>query len=218
MADLSHHTIWISGAARRVGREIALACAHQGARIVLHYNTSHAEAEDTAQAIHKLGGQSYLVQADLSRVDEIRSAVQEVVAHWPTITAVIHNAAVFFPTPLDALTEMEWDLILDSNLKGPCFLTQELLPTLRQSKQAKLIFIGDKNITPPAQRFIPYAVSKAGLQSLAAGFEKMLHPHIRVKYLAPGPILPSEDTRIHTPTATGDLATLIQDITNFLET
>jgi pteridine reductase len=152
---LRNHTIWITGAARRIGREIALACAKKGARIVVHYNTSHEDAEETAQEIHTLGGEAYLIKVDLCSVDEIESAVSEVLSHWPKIDTLIHNAAVFFPTPFGETNESDWDTTLNSNLKGPYFLTQALLPSLPNAAAPSVIFMGDESTAHPAARLSP---------------------------------------------------------------
>lgn len=195
---LRDKTIWITGAARRIGRAIAIACAAGGARIVVHYNTSPQDAEDTAQAIHDRGGEAFLVQADLSCRDEIEAAVMEVSTHWPQIDILIHNAAVFFPTPFGETTEEDWDTTIDSNLKGPYFLTQALLPMMQHAPHPKIIFLGDAQTRNPAPRLIPYAISKEGLRTLAQGLSRTL-PQITTHFLELGPTLPPEDARIKAP-------------------
>lgn len=208
-------TIWITGAARRIGREIALACAKNGARIVVHYNTSHEAAEETAQEIHSLGGEAYLVQADLSSADEIESAVSEVLAHWPQIDALIHNAAVFFPTPFGETNEADWDTTLNSNLKGPYFLTQALLPTLQKAATPSVIFMGDESTIHPAARLIPYAISKEGLRIFSEGL-KRTYPTLNVRFIAIGPTLPPEDARLKTPPLTHSVDEVVQKVISSL--
>jgi pteridine reductase len=165
---------------------------------VVHYNTSHAEAEETAQGIHEVGGEAYLVQADLLSVDEIESAVAAMGAHWPQLDVLIHNAAVFFPTPFGETSEADWDTTLDSNLKGPYFLTQALLPMLKKSAHPSIICIGDEGSSTPAKRLIPYAISKEGLRIFAMGLKKVC-PTMNIHHLNLGPTLPSEDSRLKAP-------------------
>jgi NAD(P)-dependent dehydrogenase (short-subunit alcohol dehydrogenase family) len=208
---LQGKTVWITGAARRIGREIALACAKQGARIVVHYNTSHEEAEETAQEIHALGGEAYLVKADLSSVDEIESAVSEVLAHWPHIDTLIHNAAVFFPTPFGETNESDWDTTLNSNLKGPYFLTQALLPVLQQATAPSVIFIGDESTAHPAARLIPYAISKEGLRTFSEGL-KHAYPKLNTHFIAIGPTLPPEDATLKSPPITHSVDDVVQKV------
>lgn len=208
-------TIWITGAARRIGREIALACAKQGARIIVHYNTSHEEAEETAQELHALGGEAYLVKADLTSVDEIESAVSEVLSHWPQIDTLIHNAAVFFPTPFGETSDSDWDTTLNSNLKGPYFLTQALLPTLQKAAAPSVIFIGDESTAHPATRLIPYAISKEGLRTFSEGL-KSAYPTLNVRFIAIGPTLPPEDARLKTPALTHSIDDVVQKVVSSL--
>lgn len=195
---LAKRTIWITGAAKRIGRAIALGCAKEGARIVVHYNTSPAEAEETAQDIHDAGSEAYLIQADLTSVDEVEAAVAEVTSKWPQIDVLIHNAGVFFPTPFGETTEGDWDLTVGSNLKGPYFLTQLLLPVLKKSPHPAILFLGDDRSHEPSPRLIPYAISKEGLKTLAAGLQRA-HPELGVHHLALGPTLAPEDSRLKTP-------------------
>lgn len=195
---LKGKTIWITGAARRIGREIALACARNGARIVVHYNTSHAEAEETAQDIFDAGSEAYLVQADLTSPDEIESAVTEVTLKWPQIDVLIHNAAVFFPTPFGETTEADWDTTLGSNLKGPYFLTQMLLSSLQTASKPSVIFLGDDRSHIPSPRLIPYAISKEALKTFAVGL-KRVYPKLGVHVIGLGPTLAPEDSRLKTP-------------------
>ncbi len=195
---LANRTIWITGAAKRIGRAIALGCAKEGARVVVHFNTSLAEAEETAQDIHEAGSKAYLVQADLTSVDEIETAVAEVTSQWPQIDIVIHNASVFFPTPMSETTEADWDTILGSNIKGPYFLTQALLPFLEKSETPSIICIGDESSITPAKRLIPYAISKEGLRTFAKGLQK-IYPTMNIHHVDLGPTLPPEDSRLKTP-------------------
>lgn len=216
MTTLQGKTIWITGAARRIGRAIALACAAGGARVVVHYNTSHQDAEETANDIHTQGGEAFLVQADLSSLDEIEAAVIEVSAKWPRIDAVIHNAAVFFPTPFGDTAEEDWDTTINSNLKGPYFLTQALLPLLQNAPRPKLIFLGDEQTRAPTARLIPYAISKEGLRALAHGLGQAL-PKISTHFLELGPTLPPEDARIQAPSLTHSLDDVVVKVISLLK-
>lgn len=195
---LKDRTIWITGAAKRIGRALAIACAKEGARVVVHFNTSLVEAEETAQDIHEAGGKAYLIQADLTSVDEIESAVTEVTSQWPQVDALIHNASVFFPTPMGETSEADWDTTLGSNIKGPYFLTQALLPVLEKSSAPSIICIGDESSVTPAKRLIPYAISKEGLRTFAKGLQQ-LYPAMNIHHIDLGPTLPPEDSRLKTP-------------------
>lgn len=195
---LKDRTVWITGAAKRIGREIALGCAKEGARIVVHYNTSHAEAEETAQDIHDAGSEAFLVQADLTSVDEIEAAVADVMSKWPQIDVLIHNAAVFFPTPFGETSEADWDTTMNSNLKGAYFLTQQLLPSLKKGPRSSIVFLGDDRSHTPSPRLIPYAISKEGVKTLATGLQRA-YPELGIHFIGLGPTLAPEDSRLKTP-------------------
>jgi pteridine reductase len=166
--------------------------------VIVHYNTSAQEAEETAELIHASGGEAYLVKADLCSVAEIESVVSEVTAHWPVVDTLIHNAAVFFPIPLGTISEEDWDMTICSNLKGPFFLTQTLLPSLQQSAHPKIIMMGDIACETPAPRLIPYGISKMGLRAMVPGLARALQK-IKVELIEIGPTLPPEDTRLQMP-------------------
>ncbi|PIR20708.1 MAG: hypothetical protein COV45_03915 [Deltaproteobacteria bacterium CG11_big_fil_rev_8_21_14_0_20_47_16] len=212
---LQGKTIWITGAARRIGHAIAIACAKYGANIVVHYNTSPDEAEATAEEIHRHGGHAYLIKADLTSITEIQSAVDQVSSHWPKIDILIHNAAVFFPTPFGSTTEEEWNTTIDSNLKGPYFLTQALFPNLKKSPCPHVIFLGDIQCETPAARLVPYAITKMGLRAMVAGF-KDVDSYIHWSLLELGPTLPPEDTRIKSPPITDTLDSVVNRVMEIL--
>ncbi len=212
---LDGRTVWITGAARRIGRAISLECASLGARIVVHYNTSQEEAEETAELIHRRGSTAYLIKADLCNVDEIESAVSEVTSRWPTIDALIHNAAVFFPTPFGETQEEDWDTTIGSNLKGPYFLTQALLPELQKAKTPSVIFIGDEDSARPAARMIPYAVSKEGLRIFSDGLARACPP-LKVQFLAIGPTLSPENPHLTAPPLTHSVDAVVQKVISCL--
>ncbi|MEK7765520.1 MAG: SDR family NAD(P)-dependent oxidoreductase, partial [bacterium] len=111
----------VTGAAKRVGRTIALALARRGANVAVHFNSSADEAERTAAEIRALGVEAMTVKAELTREAEIRAMTDAVAARFGRLDVLVNNAAVFFRTPLESVSEADWDRTLGPNLKAPFF-------------------------------------------------------------------------------------------------
>lgn len=191
---LQGKTALITGAAQRVGREIALALACAGANIVVHYRHSGRPALALKKEIEKLGASAHLVPADFSPLHSlrpvIRNFVREVYRKAGGVDILINNAAIFYPTPFGQITERDWDDFLTVNLKAPFFLSQEIGRRMLQQKSGKIINLADWTGLRPAARFLPYTISKAGMISMTQGLAKNLAPHVQVNAILPGPILP----------------------------
>jgi pteridine reductase len=180
--ELSGKTALVTGAGKRVGREIALALARRGANIVVHYNTSAADARKVVADIKKLGVHAIAVKANQSNARQVRAAVQKA----GKIDVLVASAAVFERTPFGKLTEADWDFHLDANLKGPFLFA---LAVARQMKTGKMIFFADWAAMRPYRNYLPYLVSKAGIICLTKALAKELAPNVQVNAIAPGPVL-----------------------------
>jgi NAD(P)-dependent dehydrogenase (short-subunit alcohol dehydrogenase family) len=180
--NLKGKTALVTGAAKRVGREIALALARRGANIVVHYNTSAADARRTVSEIEALGVDALAVKADQSNARQVRAAVQKA----GKIDVLIASAAVFKRTPFATLTEADWDFHLDANLKGPFLFALE---ASRRMTAGKIILFADWAGIRPYRNYLPYVVSKAGIICLTKALAKELAPCIQVNSIAPGPVL-----------------------------
>src|ERR1700720_1005753 len=106
---LKGKTALVTGSAKRVGREIALGLARQGANIVVHYNSSAAEAQGTADEIKEVGGDAIIVGADQANAKEVHEAVGKAVEHFKNIDVLVASAAVYKKTPFATMTERDWD-------------------------------------------------------------------------------------------------------------
>ncbi|MSR77634.1 MAG: SDR family oxidoreductase [Candidatus Omnitrophica bacterium] len=195
--NLRGKTVLITGAAKRLGREIALTLAGRGADIVVHYSRSFKEAETLGKEIRCLGVQAHLVQADFNPMragisKQVRDFAKKVFRKTSSVEVLINNAAIFYPTPFETISEKDWDAFMTINLKVPFFLAQVFGLRMQNQKEGKIINLADWTGERPPLRFIPYAVSKAGLVSVTKGLAKALAPHVQVLSIAPGPILPAE--------------------------
>ncbi len=190
--NLSGKTALVTGAAKRVGREIALALARRGANVVVHYNTSAADARRVVAEIEALGVKALAVRANQSKAREVREAVRKAAQRFGGIDVLVNCAAVFQRTPFAALTERDWDFHLDANLKGPFLFALE---ASRYMRRGKIVNFADWVAWRPYRNYLPYVVSKAGVVCLTKALAKELAPNIQVNAVAPGPVLlPSDFT------------------------
>ena len=186
---MNHPVALITGAARRIGAEIARQLHHQGYRVLIHYNRSEAEAQALLAELNHLEYDSarYL-QADLNNTAEVQALAQQAIAQWGRLDILVNNASAFFPTPLQQSDEQQWDALINSNLKAPYFLSAALADELKQ-RHGSIINIIDIH----AQRALPgypiYSIAKAGLQMMTLSLAKELAPDVRVNGVSPGPIL-----------------------------
>ena len=141
--ELCGRTALVTGAARRVGRAIALALAGRGTDLVVHYKGSAAEAHATAEAVQRLGRRSVTIQADLAQPEEVEALADRAVEAFGTIDILVNNAALFYRTPLEKVTNQEWDQFLRVNLTGPFLLARRLGLLMRRRGEGKIVNIAD---------------------------------------------------------------------------
>lgn len=180
----------VTGGARRVGRELALALAARRAHIAFSYRTSVQEARKTVKLLERTGAQALAVRADLSRAAQVQRLMAHVHRRFGRLDVLINSAANFDRTPFDTLTERDWDHALDTNLKGPFLCSLYASRLMRQHGGGKIINIADWSGVRPYRDYLPYCVSKAGVIGLTKALAKELAPQIQVTAVAPGPMLP----------------------------
>ncbi len=183
----------VTGAARRIGRAIALALAERGADVVVHYHHSEEEAQATVREIQARGVRALALRADLSDVSQIEGLIENAARFLGRLDILVNNASVFFRTPFGSTTEEQWDLHLDVNLKAPFFCAQYAARIMREGGGGKIINIADWAGFRPYVGYIPYCVSKAGLIALTQVLARTLAPTILVNAVAPGPVLLPEE-------------------------
>jgi len=183
----------VTGAGKRVGREIALALAGRGAALAIHYRSSRTGAEEAAALITDQGGHAQIFSAELERVDEIERMVASVLEAFGRLDVLVNSASVFYRKPLEELTERDWDLNLNTNLKAPFFLSKFAGAAMRRQGAGKIINIGDWAGIRPYNNYLPYTVSKSGLIGLTRALAKALAPQVQVNCVALGPVMPPDE-------------------------
>lgn len=180
--------ILVTGAARRVGAEIARTLHAAGARLMLHYRYSAAEVEALAAALNELRpGSAGIAQAALEDVTALEQVVADTLTQFGRLDGLVNNASSFFPTPIGSIDEVAWDNLIGSNLKGPLFLAQAAAPHLRAT-HGGIVNITDIHAERPLKNYPLYCAAKAGLLGLTRALAVELGPEIRVNAVAPGPV------------------------------
>jgi NAD(P)-dependent dehydrogenase (short-subunit alcohol dehydrogenase family) len=171
----------VTGGGRRIGAAVSRSLGKAGYDVVLTYRSSRGEAAAIAREV---GGAA--LPLDLSRPASFRRLAGRIRDSRGLLDLLVHNAAVFPRTPVDALTAAEWDAVFSVNLRGPALLTGALLPLLRDTRGAGVVFLGDANAGDLWPGYLPYCLSKLALERLARGLRKILAPDVRVGLVRPG--------------------------------
>lgn len=187
--DIDGKVALVTGAAKRVGRSIALALAERGAELVVHYHGSEREAHDVLARAKQLGGKPVAARADLANAADIDALVETAVRAFGRIDILVNSAAVFYRTPIATLTEADWDRFLTVNLKAPFLLCRRAGALMSRQGSGKIVNVADIAGTKVWAEYIPYSVSKAGLLALTTGLAKALAPAVQVNAIAPGTVL-----------------------------
>jgi NAD(P)-dependent dehydrogenase (short-subunit alcohol dehydrogenase family) len=176
--------VLVTGAARRIGRVIAITLAHRGFQVAIHFNHSEREAE----AVSRECNGAPLFQADLSRVIEIRRLFQQVRESFGLLNCLVNNAARF--TRFDPLhiSEADWDFIHDVNLKATFFCCQEGARQMKEHGGGRIVNISSLGGIRPWGEHVHYCASKAGVIMMTKALAKALAPQITVNSVAPGVI------------------------------
>jgi pteridine reductase len=189
--NLQDRVVWITGAGRRLGRAIALAVSGRGAKVVVHYHRSEAEAQEVVAQIQRSGGIAHAVCGDVAQPDDCRRVAREAYERFGRLDVLVNNAAVFFKTPFPDVTSDDWETTLNVNLKGSFFCAQAAAGYLPEG--GKIVNIADWSGIRPYVDYLPYCISKAGVIALTRGLARTLAPKIAVNAVAPGPVLLPDD-------------------------
>lgn len=182
----------VTGAARRIGRAIALDLAAHGWTVAVHHNSSGCEAKDVVDAVTAAGGRASAFAADLRSEEETGRLVAAAAAELGPITCLVNNASVFEYDNPATVTKESWDLHIQVNLRAPFLLTQRFVSQLPSDAAGNVINILDQRVWNLTPEFTSYTVSKVGLWTLTQTLAMALAPQVRVNAIGPGPTLPSK--------------------------
>jgi NAD(P)-dependent dehydrogenase (short-subunit alcohol dehydrogenase family) len=194
-APLRGQVALVTGAGRRIGREIALTLARAGADVVVNYGTSRAAAEVTVREIRGYGVRSLALRADVARPAQVAAMFLRVDREFGRLDVLVNNAGIFFPARWDQLTEKDWDRILGVNLKGAFFCAQAAAKMMLKRQRGRIINISSLGGIQAWPSYMHYCSSKAANVMLTRCLAKALAPHIQVNSVAPGTILFPDEER-----------------------
>ncbi|HLH20675.1 MAG TPA: SDR family oxidoreductase [Bryobacteraceae bacterium] len=185
---MKDRVVLVTGAAKRIGRGIALRLAAEGARVAIHYHTSEEEARCTAA---ECGG-APVFRADLESVEEIRRLFAEVASHFGRLDGLVNNAARFTRFDPLEITERDWDFIHSVNLKATFFCCQAAARLMQRSGGGRIVNLSSLGGIRPWAEHAHYCASKAGVIMLTRALAKAFAPDITVNSVAPG-VIPFDD-------------------------
>lgn len=190
MSDsLNDKVILVTGGGRRIGAAIVQELHARGARLLVHYRRSEAEAQALAAELNAARADSaHCLAADLLDSAALQALAEAAGARWGRLDGLVNNASSFYPTPLGEVQETDWADLAGSNFKAPLFLTQAAAPALRQAAGA-VVNIVDIHSQRSLAAHSLYTAAKAALVSLTRGLARDLAPQVRVNGVAPGVIL-----------------------------
>ena len=182
-------SVLVTGAARRLGRAIALDLAGAGWNVAVHYNGSAAEAEAVTAACRDRGVNAAALQADLSKEEQAAALIGRAAAAIGPLTALINSASIFENDDWTSATRASWDLHMEVNLRAPLLLSQRFAAQLPKGMTGNIVNIIDQRVLKPTPQFLSYSLSKAGLHWLTTTLAQGLAPDIRVNAVGPGPTI-----------------------------
>ncbi len=191
---LANRVALVTGAGKRIGREIALQLARAGSNVVVNYNTSREQALEVAAEIRVLGRKAVALRADVANAKQIQKMFRVVEERFGTVDVLVNNSGMFFERAWDRLTPGDWDRILNVNLKGVFFCSQAAARLMLKHGGGRIINISSLGGLQAWPGYTHYCASKAGVIAVTRCLAKALAPSILVNSVAPGTIVfPGEE-------------------------
>lgn len=181
----------VTGAARRIGRAIALDLARAGWDVAVHYHSSETEARQVVAEIGELGRRAVALHADLTDEAQVVRLLPAAAAALGPLALLVNNASAFEMDRIGDATRKSWDQHIETNLRAPLVLTQGFARQLPDGRHGNIVNLLDQRVWKPTPYFLSYTVAKMGLWTLTRTCALALAPSIRVNGIGPGPTLPS---------------------------
>ncbi len=188
---LQGKTVLVTGAARRIGRAIALAYAERGANVAITYLNSQPEAEETVRALAAHDVDALAVRSDLRSPESIQQAVASVIEEFDRLDLLVNNAGIFESEALEDISVEQWDAMFTTNTRAPFLMAKAAHPHLRATR-GRILNIGSLGGLHPWATHAHYCTSKAALHMLSQTMAKAWAPEISVNCIAPGMIVQGE--------------------------
>jgi 3-oxoacyl-[acyl-carrier protein] reductase/pteridine reductase len=183
--------VLVTGAAKRIGREIAITLAAHGANVAITFNASQSEAEETVRDLAALDVRAMAVRCDLRDPEDVRQTVGAVVEEFGGLDILVNNAGTFESATLEHISVEQWDYMFETNTRGPFLMAQAAYPQMKEAG-GRIINIGSLGGIHPWATHGHYCTSKAALHMLSQTMAKAWAPEISVNCVAPGMIVQGE--------------------------
>jgi NAD(P)-dependent dehydrogenase (short-subunit alcohol dehydrogenase family) len=181
----------VTGAAKRIGRAIALRLADEGYAVAVHCRRSRADAQEVQAAIERSGGRAAIVQADLADIAAVERLVDEASAALGPLTLLVNNASLFEPDGIESIAPELWDRHFAVNLRAPAFLTRDFARQVPEGEDGAVVNIVDQRVWKLNPQFFSYTLTKAALFTATQTMAQALAPRVRVNAVGTGPTLTS---------------------------
>jgi NAD(P)-dependent dehydrogenase (short-subunit alcohol dehydrogenase family) len=188
---LKGKTVLVTGAAKRIGRAIALALAERGANVAITYLGSQLEAEDTVSALTTHDIDAFAARCDLRDPESIQETMASVIEEFGQLNLLVNNAGIFESEALEKISVEQWDAMFTTNTRAPFLMAKAAHPHLRATR-GRILNIGSLGGLHPWATHAHYCTSKAALHMLSQTMAKAWAPEISVNCIAPGMIVQGE--------------------------
>jgi len=199
----------VTGGGIGIGRAIAKALAREGAKVAL-WDVNEQQATQTASEIEDLGRPAMAIRADVSVSRDVKSAMERVLDAWERVDILVNNAGICLVTPIEEITEAEWDRVIEVNLKGTFLCSQAAMPVMKRQKAGKIINLG--SVAGKVGGFAVgshYSASKAAIMCFTKSLARELAPFgVNVNAIAPG-VIETDMTRYITKGDWGSYMSII---------
>lgn len=179
----------VTGASRGIGRAVAIGFAQQGASIVVNYLMSSKEAQEVVDQIKGMGGKAIKAKTDISKKDEVETMVQTTLESFGKIDILINNSGIRTQFFVEGMREEDWDLVIDTNLKGTFLCCQAVIPSMKKQQSGRILNFSSGRGLGGMAGGAHYSASKAGIIGFTRSLALELAPYgINVNTIIPGPI------------------------------
>lgn len=188
LSSMAGRTVLVTGAGKRVGREIALTLGRAGANVAVHVGRSLEGGQAVVNELLEMGVDAEVFAANQREVVEVEACCDAALERFGRVDGLVNSAAIWPQGDLESLTQEHFDQAIEVNLRGPFFFARKLGMAMREHGGA-IVNIADVSTDRPWVDSLPYCAAKAGVVSMTYGLAKALAPHVRVNAIGPGPIL-----------------------------
>jgi pteridine reductase len=187
--SMTAKVVLVTGAAKRIGAEIATLFHSRGFNVIVHANWSIDVANDLVAELNAIRPESAAsLQADFTDSREVEKLGQSAIPVFGRLDVLVNNASTFYPTPFDKVDARRWNELIDTNLRAGFFLSQQLSAELIE-RQGAIVNLVDTYADRPLAGFPAYSIAKAGVKAMTRSLAIELAPHVRVNGVSPGAIL-----------------------------